>query len=98
MKSNAISVSFRFPHSVVQRRVQTPQGAPDAASRWIVREVIENKHTSAESDLPAHLDYNLQRHSHDPHPASVTLSPSMGEGRGEGGYGSSPHHPRPARD
>ena len=44
--------------------VQTPQGAPDAASRWIAESAkwIENKHAPTLSlvYLP-HLDYNLQR-------------------------------------
>jgi predicted AlkP superfamily pyrophosphatase or phosphodiesterase len=44
--------------------VQTPQGAPDAASRWIAESArwIENKYSPTLSlvYLP-HLDYNLQR-------------------------------------
>jgi predicted AlkP superfamily pyrophosphatase or phosphodiesterase len=44
--------------------VQTPQGAPDACSRWIAESAkwIENKHAPTLSlvYLP-HLDYNLQR-------------------------------------
>jgi predicted AlkP superfamily pyrophosphatase or phosphodiesterase len=44
--------------------VQTPQGAPDACSRWIAESAkwIENKHSPSLSlvYLP-HLDYNLQR-------------------------------------
>jgi predicted AlkP superfamily pyrophosphatase or phosphodiesterase len=44
---------------------QSPQGSPDAASRWIAESAkwIENKHhpTLSLVYLP-HLDYNLQRH------------------------------------
>ncbi len=44
--------------------VQTPQGAPDAASRWIAESAkwIENKYAPTLNlvYLP-HLDYNLQR-------------------------------------
>jgi predicted AlkP superfamily pyrophosphatase or phosphodiesterase len=45
--------------------LQTPQGAPDAVSRWIAESAkwIENRHhpTLSLIYLP-HLDYNLQRH------------------------------------
>jgi predicted AlkP superfamily pyrophosphatase or phosphodiesterase len=49
--------------------VQTPQGSPDAASRWIADSAkwIENKHRPTLSliYLP-HLDYNLQRYGPSP--------------------------------
>jgi predicted AlkP superfamily pyrophosphatase or phosphodiesterase len=52
--------------------VQTPQGAPDAASRWIAESAkwIENKYQPTLSliYLP-HLDYNLQRYG--PSPATT---------------------------
>ena len=45
--------------------IQTPQGAPDAASKWIAESAkwIENKYSPTLNliYLP-HLDYNLQRH------------------------------------
>src|SRR5205807_8117978 len=48
--------------------IQTPQGAPDAASRWIAESAkwIENRHQPTLSliYLP-HLDYNLQRYGPD---------------------------------
>jgi len=72
--------------------VQSPQGAPDAASRWIAESAkwIENKFAPTLNliYLP-HLDYNLQRHG----PLSPltrpsdTLSPPDGERDGvRGGY------------
>jgi predicted AlkP superfamily pyrophosphatase or phosphodiesterase len=45
--------------------VRTPQGAPDAASRWIAQSAkwIENKyHPTLSLIYLPHLDYNLQRH------------------------------------
>lgn len=73
---------------------QTPQGAPDAASRWIAESAkwIEEKYQPTLSliYLP-HLDYNLQRFgpfvadSEDPGGASVPAD------RAEGPLDSSPH-------
>ncbi|HEU0039715.1 MAG TPA: nucleotide pyrophosphatase/phosphodiesterase family protein, partial [Verrucomicrobiae bacterium] len=57
--------------------VQSPQGAPDAASRWIAESAkwIENKYAPTLNliYLP-HLDYNLQRHG--PYAAPFVVPPS----------------------
>jgi len=58
--------------------VDSPQGAADAASRWIAESAkwIENKHSPTLNlvYLP-HLDYNLQRHG--PYDAAGGLNPKI---------------------
>ena len=58
--------------------VDSPQGAADAASRWIAESAkwIENKHSPTLNlvYLP-HLDYNLQRHG--PYDAAGGLNPNI---------------------
>ena len=92
--------------------IKTPQGAADAASRWIAESAkwIENKYSPTLNliYLP-HLDYNLQRHGPFVAEGEVTsLEPNAECGARSADKSEPPHvgsyeinpaiHPRPARD